>query len=168
MGRVSAPFGIKGWIRVQPFTGTTDSLTHYSTWWLRSAAGWQEHAVQQAQVSGPDVVGKLAGCDDRDAAAGFKGQVVAIPRHAFPPSGKDEFYWADLVGLQVRNGDGLDFGVVTSMLETGANAVMVVQQPAVDGGGQGERERLIPFIADVIRRVDIAAGLIEVDWGADF
>ena len=166
MGRISAPFGIKGWIRVQPFTGTTDSLTQYPTWWLRGMSGWQEHAVQQAQVSGPDVVAKLAGCEDRDAAAGFKGQLVAIPRQAFPPAGKDEFYWVDLVGLKVRNGEGLDFGVVTSMLETGANAVMVVQQPTTDGGGN--QERLIPFIAEVIRRVDVAAGLIEVDWGADF
>jgi 16S rRNA processing protein RimM len=164
MGRISAPFGIKGWVRVQPYSGTPGSLTNYATWWLDSAAGWQEYAVQQAQVQGPDVVAKLAGCEDRDAAAGFKGRVVAIPRVAFPPAEQGEFYWADLVGLRVRNSEGLDFGVVSSMLETGANAVMVVQQSAVESG----EERLIPFIADVIKRVDIAAGLIEVDWGADF
>jgi 16S rRNA processing protein RimM len=162
MGRVSAPFGIKGWIRVQPYTQTADSLTNYATWWLNGAAGWQQVTVQQAQVQGPDVVAKLAGCEDRDAAAAFKGRVVAIPRDAFPPAQAGEYYWADLVGLRVRNGEGLDFGVVTSMLETGANAVMVVQQDAVEG------ERLIPFIADVVKRVDLVAGLIEVAWGADY
>jgi 16S rRNA processing protein RimM len=166
MGRISAPFGIKGWIRVQPYTGTAGSLTHYPSWWLGSTAGWREYAVLQAQVQGPDVVAKIAGCEDRDAAAAFQGQVVAIPREAFPPAEQGEFYWADLVGLRVSNTEGLDFGVVGSMLETGANAVMVVQQNAVEGGAG--QERLIPFIADVIRRVDLAAGLIEVEWGADF
>ena len=175
MGRISAPFGIKGWIRVQPFSspaGSTSGLTTYSTWWLggpqNSPAGWRECAVEQSQAQGADVVAKLAGCDDRDLAASFKGQLVAIPREAFPPAEKGEFYWADLIGLRVSNTDGLDFGVVASLIETGANDVMVVQQSAVDGTEHGNDERLIPFIADVVKRVDIAAGVIEVDWGADF
>jgi 16S rRNA processing protein RimM len=165
MGRISAPFGIKGWIRVQPYTRAASNLTNYPTWWLSTASGWQEYKVEQSQAQGTDVVAKLAGCDDRDVAAAFKGQQVAIPREAFPPAEKDEFYWADLIGLKVRNTEGLELGVVTSMLETGANDVMVVQQSAVDKKGE---ERLIPFIASVVKRVDIAAGLIEVDWGADF
>jgi 16S rRNA processing protein RimM len=167
MGRISAPFGIKGWVRVQPYSQTAASLIHYSTWWLSCAAGWREVKVEQSQAQGTDVVAKLAGCEDRDVAASFKGQIVAIPREAFPPAETGEFYWADLVGLKVRNSEGLAFGVVSSMLETGANAVMVVQQSAVDNVDKGQ-ERLIPFIADVIKRVDIAAGVIEVDWGADF
>ena len=182
MGHISAPFGIKGWVRVQSYSDAS-GLANYPTWWLsgkasntgsRGSAGakdWCEVEVVQAQVQGADVVAKLAGCEDRDIAASFKGRVVAVPRGAFPPVEKGEFYWADLVGLKVKNSEGLDFGIISSMLETGANAVMVVQQSAVDGGGQGKQEhqeRLIPFIANVIRRVDIAAGLIEVDWGADF
>lgn len=177
MGRISAPFGIKGWIRVQCYSGSAKTagavsgLANFPTWWLSSSdgvTGWREIEVVQTQVQGVDVVAKLAGCDDRDVAASLKGQTVAIPREAFPPADKGEFYWADLVGLAVKNSQGLDFGVVTSMLETGANAVMVVQQSAVDGAARGNKERLIPFIADVIKRVDIAASLIEVDWGADY
>jgi len=173
MGRISAPFGIKGWIRVQAYTRTasaTGGLTNYPRWWLGGIGdgGWREVEVEQSQLQGADVVAKLVGCDDRDAAAGFKGQPVAIPRDAFPPAEKGEFYWADLIGLKVRNTEGLDFGVVTSMIETGANDVMVVQQSAVDGVEHGNEERLIPFIADVVKRVDIAASSIEVDWGADF
>jgi 16S rRNA processing protein RimM len=163
MGRISAPFGIKGWVRVQPYSQTAESLTHYTTWWLSSAAGRCEVVVEQSQAQGPDVVAKLAGCDDRDVAAGFKGQIVAIPREAFPPAEKGEFYWADLVGLRVRNREGVEFGVVTSMLETGANAVMVARDDRTEGV-----KRLIPFIADVVKQVDIAAGVIEVDWGADY
>jgi 16S rRNA processing protein RimM len=169
MGRISAPFGIKGWIRVQPFTDTAGGLTNFSTWWLGSAGSWREHEVEQSQAQGTDVVAKLAGVNDRDVAAAFKGQQVAIPREAFPPAENGEFYWADLVGLRVKNTQGLDFGVVTSMLETGANDVMVVQQNArLIAVGDEEQERLIPFIADVVKRVDIAAGLIEVEWGADY
>ncbi|MEQ1773004.1 MAG: ribosome maturation factor RimM [Burkholderiales bacterium] len=177
MGRISAPFGIKGWVRVQPFAETADGLTNYSTWWLGSEGDWREYNVEQAQVQGTDVIAKLVGIDDRDVAAGFKGRQVAIPRQAFPPAEQGEYYWADLVGLSVKNSAGLDFGVVTAMIETGANAVLVVQQvvkqvvqqSAVDGEKVAEeRERLIPFIADVVKRVDIAAGVIEVEWGADY
>ncbi len=165
MGHISAPFGIKGWIRVQAYSNA-GSLANYATWWLSGVndhAGWSEVSVEQAQVQGTDVVAKLAGCDDRDVAASYKGRVVAVPRATFPPAEKGEFYWADLVGLVVKNMEGLDFGVVSSMLETGANAVMVVRM-----AGGSKQERLIPFIANVVQRVDIAAGLIEVDWSADF
>jgi 16S rRNA processing protein RimM len=166
MGRISAPFGIKGWVRVQPYSGVASGLANYSSWWIsgNDTPAWREVAVVQAQMQGADVVAKLDGCDDRDVAAGFKGQIVAVPRDAFPQADEGEYYWADLVGLKVRSTEGLDFGVVSSMLETGANAVMVVQQSAVDRSG----ERLIPFIASVIKRVDIAAGLIEVQWGEDY
>lgn len=168
MGRISAPFGIKGWVRIQPFTETTGGLTQYPAWWLDDGTGWKEYAVEQSQAQGADLIAKLAGIDDRDFAAGFKGRRVAIPREAFPPAETGEFYWADLVGLSVRNTEGLGYGVVTAMLETGANDVMVVQQSAVDGDGGKQQERLIPFIAEVVKRVDVAAGVIEVQWGEDY
>ena len=171
MGRISAPFGIKGWIRVQTYTRAVSNLTNYPRWWLGGVGdgGWREVEIEQSQAQGADVVAKLAGCNDRDVAAGLKGQQVAIPRDAFPPAALGEYYWSDLMGLRVKNTEGLDFGVVTSMMETGANDVMVVQvvqQSAIDGSK--ERERLIPFIAKVVKRVDIAASLIEVEWGADY
>lgn len=162
MGRISAPFGVKGWVRVQPFTETVDGLKPYATWWLNSASGWQEVKVQALEAHTADVVAKLAGCEDRDAAAALKGTVVAVSRAEFPPAQQGEYYWADLVGLRVKNSEGLELGVVTSMLETGANDVMVVRL-----GLEGE-ERLIPFIADVVKRVDLTARLIEVEWGADY
>ena len=169
MGRISAPFGIKGWIRVQTYTRAVhgaNSLKSYPVWWVSGGGGWREVKVEQSQAQGADVVAKLAGMDDRDEAVALKGQQVAVARDALPPAAKGEYYWADLIGLRVRNTEGLDLGVVASMMETGANDVMVVQQSAVDGGK--DLERLIPFIADVIKRVDIAASLIEVEWGADY
>jgi 16S rRNA processing protein RimM len=161
MGRVSAPFGVKGWIKVQPFTSTIDSLAAYKRWWLGSNGNWQEHAVERAQAQGRTLVAKLEACDDRNLAVMHRGKQVAVPREALPQVAANEFYWADLVGLRVISDDSLDFGEVIRILETGANEVLVVQ-------GDGGQERLIPFIANVVRKVDLAAGVIRVDWGLDY
>ena len=159
MGRVSAPFGVKGWIKVQPFTAATGNLLSYTVWWLGCHDAWLKYAVSNVQVHGRSVVAQLEGCDDREAAARFRGMQVAIPRDVLPKAGTNEFYWADLIGLKVVNSAAQDFGQVVRILETGANDVLVVE---------GERERLIPFIADVIREVDLAGGVIGVDWSADY
>lgn len=161
MGRVFAPFGVKGWIKIQPFTAAIDSLMAYDKWWVGCNGDWQEHAVDRAQVQGRTLVAKLKACDDRNMAVLFKGRQVAVPREALPRAAANEFYWADLIGLRVINDEAQDFGEVTRILETGANEVLVVQ-------GEGGQERLIPFIADAIRAVDLAAGVIRVDWGADY
>lgn len=162
MGRVIAPFGIKGWVRVQAYTADAAGFKRYKTWWLHNSSGWQEIEIEHLQTQGADVLLKFAGCEDRDAAAACKGQVLAVARSEFAPARQGEFYWADLVGLSVKNSDGLALGMVSTMLETGANDVMVVKD-----GLEGE-ERLIPFIAEVVKRVDVAARVIEVEWGADY
>jgi 16S rRNA processing protein RimM len=159
MGRIAAPFGVKGWVKVQPFTAATKSLTAYATWWLGRDGDWQERQIERAQVQGRVVVAKLEGCEDPETAMLLRGRPVAIPRDAFPQTEANEFYWADLIGLRVVNGAAQDFGEVTEVMETGANEVLVVH---------GERERLIPFIADVIMEVDLDAGVVRVDWGVDY
>jgi 16S rRNA processing protein RimM len=159
MGRIVAPFGIKGWVKIEPYAAAPGNLLEQKEWWLASASGWQPCPVEGAQEHGSSVVAKLAGCDDRDAAARMKGREVALPRSVFPPAAPGEYYWADLIGLRVENVQGQAFGVVERLMETGANDVLVVA---------GERERLIPFIADVVKRVDLEGGGILVDWDADY
>jgi len=159
MGRIAAPFGVKGWTRIQPDTAETRSLLAYKTWWVASTSGWREIAVAEAKVQGGTLVARLEGCDDRDAAAALRGKTVAVPREALPRAGDGEYYWIDLIGLAVVNGEARDFGRVTGILQTGANDVLVVA---------GERERLIPFIAAVVREVDLASGVMRVEWGADY
>ena len=159
MGRIAGPFGVKGWVKVQPFTAAAKSLTAYATWWLGSDGDWQERQIERAQVQGRVVVAKFEGCEDPETAMLLRGMQVAIPRDALPQTEANEFYWADLIGLRVINGAAEDLGEVTEVLETGANEVLVVH---------GERERLIPFIADVIRKVDLDAGVVRVDWGVDY
>jgi 16S rRNA processing protein RimM len=159
MGRVSGPFGVKGWVKLQPFTEAPENLLAYPTWWVGGDGAWQESRIEGGHVQGGSVVAKLAGCEDRDAAALYQGREVAVSRDAFPQPAANEFYWADLVGLKVVNEQGEDLGQVKEVVETGANDVLVVQ---------GERERLIPFTELVVKQVDVAGGAIRVEWGSDY
>jgi len=159
MGRIVAPFGVKGWVRIQTFTATTGSLAGYPEWLVGRDGEWQECKVERAQPQGDGLAAKLAGLEDRDAALRLKGLQIAVPRAALPPTQSNEYYWTDLLGMQVVTVQGVSLGTVDQMMETGANDVMVVA---------GERERLIPFIGDVVNTVDLAARLITVDWDPEF
>ena len=159
MGRIVAPFGVRGWLRIHPFTATAKSLLAYPAWWVGGGDDWQERAVAEAKTHGRAVIAQLEGCADRDAALRLRGREVAIPRAQLPKARADEYYWADLIGLSVVNGAGRDLGSIVRVFETGANDVLVVH---------GERERLIPFIADVIGEVDLEARRMRVNWDADF
>ena len=159
MGRITAPFGIKGWVKVQPFTAAAKNLLGYPRWWVQRGAEWQEHEVAEARAQLDMVVARLAGCEDRDAAAGFRGAEIAVPRSELPQTQPQEHYWVDLMDLAVVNGESRELGRIVGILQTGANDVLVVQ---------GERERLIPYIAEVIREVDRDAGIMRVDWSAEY
>jgi len=159
MGRLAAPFGVKGWVKVQPDTEAPGSLLAYKSWWIGRDGDWRETAVVEARIHGRAVVARLEGAEDRDAAAALRGRSVAVPRSRLPQTRKDEYYWADLIGLEVINTESRELGRIVQILQTGANDVLVVQ---------GGRERLIPFIADVIREVDTAGGVMRVKWGADY
>jgi 16S rRNA processing protein RimM len=155
MGRVRAPHGIKGWIKVQPFTQEVDGLLAYPEWWLGRNGDWSLYRIAEAAVHGDIVVARLAGFEDREAAAVLKGAEVAIPRPALPESREGEFYWNDLLGVEVLNVRGESLGRIAQLLETGANQVLVVR---------GEKETLIPFIKDVIVNVDLGGRRVLVDW----
>jgi len=160
MGRIAAPFGVKGWVKVQPLTAAANNLLAYPRWWVGRGAEWREYEVAAAKVqTAKAVVARLAGCENRDAAAGFRGAEIAVPRSQLPRTGPDEYYWVDLIGLKVVNGGSQELGSIVGILQTGANDVLVVQ---------GERERLIPFISEVIREVDMASGVMRVEWSADY
>jgi 16S rRNA processing protein RimM len=144
---------------LQPFTQLPASLLDYPVWWLGREGGWTSRALEEGAVHGKSVVAKLAGCDEREAAAAMQGLDVAVPRSQLPQSQPGEYYWADLLGLAVRNLQNQPLGRVERLLETGANQVLVVR---------GDRERLIPCVAAFMVTVDLAQGEIVVDWGLDF
>src|SRR5215208_5961820 len=129
MGYISGAFGIKGWVKLQPFTEEPDSLLDYPEWWLEGEGGWKRYSVEEVEVHGPEVAARIEGCEDRDQAARYRGRQVAVPREAFPETGENEYYWADLIGLKVVNEAGEDLGTVSRVIETGANDVLVVDGP---------------------------------------
>ncbi len=160
MGRVTAPFGVRGSFKVYTLTERPDNLCDYPVWWLRRDGDWREVKVIAAKVQGNTLVAQLQGIDSREAAAELRGSEIGVPRGEFPAAASDEFYWADLIGLRVVNREQDELGRVARIVETGANDVLVVKD--------GEQEILIPFIASAIVKVDLTAGMIAVDWGRDY
>lgn len=156
MGRVRAPHGLKGWVKIQPFTQEIEGLLDYPEWWLGAEGNWQRHRVAESAVHGAMVVARLEGITDRDVAAELRGRDVAVPRAAMPESREGEFYWSDLLDMEVSDRTATKLGVVAKILETGANTVLVVVQD--------DKEVLVPFIQDVIISVDLKAGRLIVDW----
>ena len=159
MGRIFAPFGVKGWVKVHPYTETMDSLLDFPVWWLGDGQRWQESRVLDAAVRGSVLVASLDASADRSAAESLQGLQIAVPRSSLPQAGHDEYYWSDLIGLRVLGLDGAELGRVKSVIETGANDVLEVQ---------GGRTHLIPFVSDYIADVDLQNGVIRADWGADY
>jgi len=159
MGHVAAPFGVQGWIKVRTYTETIDSLCDYPVWWLGKGGVWREWRLLDSGMSGKNLTAKLEGCSACEMAENLQGSQVAVSSDALPPTENGEYYWRDLIGLKVVNAEGVELGRVSGLLETGANDVLVLE---------GERERLIPFAEQFILKVDLAAGEISVDWGADY
>jgi len=159
MGRIAAPFGIKGWIEVQPYSEDPGTLMDFASWRLGRGEQQAHYSVEAVQDHGKALVAKLAGIDDRDAAYALRGQEISVAKRDLPPPEENEFYWSDLIGLTVVNREGAELGKVDSLMEGGANDLLVVK---------GAREHLIPFVAAFVGKVDLAGGTIEVDWGEDY
>ncbi len=160
MGRVSGHFGVKGWVKVYSYTEPREALLSYGNWLIRSGDAWQSRRVIDGKRHGKTVIAKLAGISDRDQAAAIIDCDIGIRREELPEPDEGQYYFGDLEGLEVRHLDGSGLGRVVSILETGANDVLVVRD--------GDTERLIPFVIDrVVRRVDLEAGIIHVDWEWD-
>ena len=172
MGRIVAPYGVFGWLKVVPDTEAFDGLFDYDTWWLGKGNDWRELLVETAKIHNDVLVVKLKGIDDRDAAMACKGKQIAVPRSQLPEPEDDAYCWSDLIGLRVKNKQAVDFGCIVDVFETGANDVIVVQSEATEPDGEQAKskpqERLLPFVADVVLEVDLPNKTMLVDWDADF
>ena len=170
LGRVSAPFGIQGWVKVHAFGNDPHALARMPQWWLGrdpdSSEGWLAVDLQGSREQRGSLVVRLEGVADRTAAVALKGMYVGAPREALPAPAEDEFYWGDLIGLAVVTEQGQCFGRVSGLVESGAHDVLVVREE--QNGEQAGKQRLLPFVARVILQVDMARGVIHVDWGADW
>ncbi|MGA8050462.1 MAG: ribosome maturation factor RimM [Burkholderiales bacterium] len=156
MGRVAGNYGVRGWIRVKPYSAVPEALAGHATWRI----GAVDFAVEETRLHSGSLLAKLAGVGTREQALQLKGEKVVVPRTALPEPEAGQYYWADLVGLEVVNSQGSVLGVVQGLFSNGAHDVMELA---------GDRStRLVPFLPAVVRRVDLEARRIEVEWGAEW
>ena len=161
MGYIANAFGIQGWVKIKTATEYSDSLDEYARVYLKLKDGTiLSKKIEKSFARDGVFHAKLAGVDDRDAAFALKGTIVAVDREEFPDLDEDEFYWVDLIGLNVINVQGESLGVVKDLMETGANDVLVAKLE--------QEERLIPFVAQYVVKVDMQNKQIIVDWGLDY
>ncbi len=160
LGRISGLFGVTGWVKVYSHTAPRENILSYQPWYLRQDKQWREIRLLDGRKQGKGLVALLQGCDDRDQAAALMGCDIAVPRDQLDDLAEDEYYWADLQGLEVITIEGQKLGRVSHLFETGANDVLVVK---------GDRERLIPYVWEqVVKKVDLDAGEMQVDWDPEF
>ena len=156
MGRVAGNYGVRGWIRVVPYSADPGALEAHTVWRIGEAA----YRVEQARVHSGNLLAKLAGIESREQALVLKGGKVALPRAALAEPEAGQYYWADLVGLEVVNSQGSVLGVVQGLFSNGAHDVMELA---------GDKStRLVPFVPAVVRKVDLEGRRIEVEWGAEW
>ena len=160
VGKISGVFGIKGWVKVFSFTDPRENILTYSPWLLKKNDETKTVTIVDGQLQGKTIVAQLSDVSDRDQAASLMGWDVFITQDQLPKAAKNEYYWSDLIGLSVETIEGVQLGIIDSLLETGANDVIIVQ---------GERERVIPFLqGQTIISIDLAVGRMIVDWDPEF
>ncbi|WP_313314480.1 ribosome maturation factor RimM [Pulveribacter sp.] len=172
VGRIADAWGVKGWFKVLPYSSDAEGLLSARTWFLQPAergskntfAGTVQLDIRQARIHSDAVVAWARGVDDRDAAEGLRGARIFVPRSGFPAAGEDEYYWVDLIGLEVVNREGVALGTVRDLLPTGPQTTLVLSYEE-DGK---PHERLVPFVSAFVDQVDLAGRRITVDWQPDF
>lgn len=160
LGKISAPFGVKGWTKVTSYTTPAERLLEYQHWRLVQQGEEKLLTPLDGKIHGKFLVVRFDGISGRDEVAKLTNATVVVGREELPPVEDGDFYWTDLIGIEVHTVDGVGLGVVSSLMETGANDVLVIK---------GERERLVPWIIDdVVKEVDLGKSRMVVDWDPDF
>lgn len=163
LGRVLGAFGIRGWVRIRPFTESADGLLAQSSWVLCQRGVNRTVTVEEAKTHGGFVLAQLKEITDRGQAEALRGADVTIGRDQLPEPDAGEYYWSDLIGLAVRNVNGVALGRVTGLIAAPAHDVL-----RVAAGTDPAQEQLIPFVEPILREVDLAGGCVTVDWEADY
>ncbi|MFI0397979.1 MAG: ribosome maturation factor RimM [Thiolinea sp.] len=161
LGKLAGAFGIKGWVKVHSYTANMADIFSYQPLYFSVNQEWQAVKLLDYQQQSKGLVAQFEHVQDRDVAIKLTGTEIAVQRSQLPSLDSDEYYWSDLEGLSVVTVAGVVLGKVDYLFETGANDVMVVKHET--------GEHWLPWLMDtVIKRIDLTAGLIEVDWDPDF
>jgi len=159
VGHIIGVQGVKGWVKVFSDTSPRENILNYSPWKIETGEKFMNVAVN-GRLQGKNVIARIDGVEDRDLAAELIGSKIYIEPGQLPKLAEGEYYWSDLIGMKVESLESEPLGTVETMMETGANDVMVLQ---------GDRERLIPFVIDeIVREVDLANKRVVVDWQPDY
>jgi 16S rRNA processing protein RimM len=171
VGRILDAWGIKGWFKVLPYSADPEALFSCKRWLLlpsekgaKTFEGVGELKIKEAKVHSGAVVACAQEVDDRSAADALRGSRIFVPKSSFPTAQKDEYYWVDLIGLEVINREGQRLGLVRDLLSTGPQTVLVID----DVQEAQTIERMIPFVAAYIEDVSLAERRILVDWQLDY
>lgn len=163
VGRISGVYGVKGWVKLFSHTEPAENVLKYKDLWIQTGPSWKRLDIASGKAHRQGFVIKIDGFDDRDKARELVARDVAIDKNQLPSLAKDDgYYWTDLIGSKVVNAEAETLGVVKSLMETGANDVLVLKN-------QHGNECLVPFVIDeIVKSVDIENSLITVDWPSDF
>ncbi len=172
LAKITGYYGVKGWVKLYSYTEPRDNIIHYPALKIRrnKREGWQDIVLDSGKAHGKGVIAHFTGYDNREIAASLIGAELAVYRSEFKPAGKDEYYWSDLIGMTVNNLENIKLGLVSRLMETAANDVLVIKTSAgVDTDIDKNAEILIPFILEhYIKKVDLDAGTILVDWPVEW
>jgi len=158
LGRIGAPFGVQGWLKVQSYTDPLEGIVRYGTWELHRGGSLGRRVVLDWKRAGSGVAVQLEGVASREAAQALTGAEVRVERAELPPTAPGEHYWHDLIGLEAFGLQGEPLGRVAGILELPAHPVLVLE---------GDRERLVPLVAERLAGVDEEAGRLTLDWHPD-
>ena len=165
IGHVVDAWGLDGGLKIAPYSADASALLGTKEWWLDLRGVLRSFDVIVAKRHGAAITARLVGIADRDVAESLKGARIAISRSRFPAISDGEYYWVDLIGLDVVNGAGEPLGVVADLMDNGAHQIFVVRQEVTDGKTV---ERLIPFVGQHVVAVELEARRIVVDWQKDY
>ena len=189
IGRIADAWGIKGWFKVLPHSASPEALFSSKRWFLlppdrpmkpkrateiaaakTEQVAWTEPlllSIKEVKDHSDTVVACAQDINDRNAAEALRGARIFVPRSSFPSAAEGEYYWVDLIGLQVVNREGIVLGDVRDLMSTGPQTVLVIEAaPEAEGGKPVER--MIPFVSAFVDGVDLPAKRITVDWQPDY
>ncbi|MCA6222891.1 ribosome maturation factor RimM [Photorhabdus antumapuensis] len=167
LGKLGSTYGIRGWLRVFSSTEHAEDIFEYQPWFIQLEGRWQHIELEAWKHHNQDMIIKIKGIDDLDAANLLTNYEIIVDSEQLPELDTGDYYWKDLIGCQVISTAGYSLGTVNDMMETGSNDVMVIKANLKDAFGI--KERLIPFLdGQVIKKVDLATKTIEVDWDPGF
>lgn len=159
VGKLGAPFGVKGWLKLYSYTNPKKNIFDYLPWQVSRHPQSEVKELEYKKMGNHYIV-KIPHYDTPEDSSTLTLSNISVFRSQLPELTDQEYYWSDLEGLSVYNREGVLLGIVQYLMDTGANDIVVVK---------GEREYLIPFIYDqFIIEVNLLEKKIIVDWDADF